>query len=266
MLSQGFHDDVPEADYHADRESLSVSGAKVILRSPAEFAWGREHPTTSDAFDLGSAAHRLVLGAGPVIHVVDAETWQTKAAREERDKAREAGEIPLLVKDNQRVLDMADALSGHALAMSLFEQGRPEVSAYAVDESTGVMRRCRFDWLSDDLGVDYKTSVSADPRDFGRAAASFGYHSQHAWYLDLARDLGVDLRGFLFVVQAKSAPYLVSVVELTPDAVDVGRARNRSALERYRDCMESGLWPGYPQQVTPVDIPRWAYYDQEIPA
>lgn len=257
----GFHAEFPEDDYHAHAGSLSQSGAKVLLRSPAEFRYAQENPRTSDAFDLGHAAHKLVLGVGPVIHVVDAEDWKTKAARDERDEAREVGEIPLLAKDNQRVLDMADALSSHALAMSLFESGDPEVSAFAVDEPTGVLRRCRYDWLTDDLAVDYKTSISADPREFGRSAARFGYHQQHAWYLDVASDLGRDLRSFLFVVQCKEPPYLVSVVELVADAVEVGRARNRAALERYRDCTESGLWPGYPQNVTPVDIPRWAYYD-----
>jgi len=30
------------------------------------------------------------------------------------------------------------------------------------------------------------------------------------------------------------------------------------ALEIYRDCQESGTWPGYPEdQITDIDLPAW---------
>ncbi len=32
------------ADYHADRKSLSVSGAKVLLKAPALFRWQHDNP------------------------------------------------------------------------------------------------------------------------------------------------------------------------------------------------------------------------------
>jgi hypothetical protein len=92
----GFHDDIPEAEYHAHQGSLSVSGAKVLLKAPALFKWQQDHPVHKDVFDFGSAAHALVLGVGAPLHVVHADSWRTKAAQEERDKARAEGSIPLL--------------------------------------------------------------------------------------------------------------------------------------------------------------------------
>jgi len=262
---QGFHDNIPEAAYHADRESLSVSGAKVLLKAPALFKWQQDHPVHKDVFDIGSAAHRLVLGVGPDVLVCPFDSWRTNEAKAMRDDARQRGEIPVLKADWERVTEMADVLSRHRMAMSLLSGGKAEVSAYALDEETGVMRRCRYDYLRDDLAVDYKSAASSEPTAFARAAASFGYHMQHPYYYDIGIDLGLPLKGFVFIVQMKEPPYLVSVVELVPDAVERGRDLNRQALQRFRDCREVDLWQGYARddEITPIDIPRWAYYDQE---
>lgn len=259
----GIHPAIDENEYHGHPGSLSVSGAKLILKAPALFKYRQTNPEHSDVFDFGRAAHATVLGVGSPIRQVDADSWRTNAAKEAREKAREAGETPLLVADYLRVCDMAAELRKVALIRQLMDGGQPEVSAFCTDEATGVMRRSRFDLL-DDLIVDYKTAMSAEPGAFGRAAASFGYHMQAAWYEQIALDLGLKVRGFLFVVQEKTAPYLTSVCELVPDATARGAELNRRALERFRDCTESGMWPGYGDGIASVDIPRYAYNDQEV--
>jgi hypothetical protein len=262
----GFHANINEDEYHADLGSLSVSGAKVLLRAPARFHYEREHPVHRDVFDIGTAAHALVLGVGmDRIYVAPFDDWRTKAARLEQETARADGLVPILPADWLKVCDMADELSAHKLAMELLSEGDAEVSAYALDEPTGVMRRARFDWLGSTVLSDYKTAASAEPAAFASAAARFGYHMQDAWYTDLARDLGHPAAAFAFIVQEKEPPYLVTVVELDDEAVALGRAKNRQALERFRDCTESGSWPGYipDDEIARVPLPRWAHYDNE---
>lgn len=263
-FSPGLHDDLDEDAYHAHPTSLSHSGAKLLLKAPALFQWRRTHPEHKDVFDFGSAAHKRVLGIGAPLAVLDRDDWRGKEAAEFKVAAHEAGEIPLLRKDAQRIEDMADALASHTLAMRLLSDGKPEVSAFAVDEATGVMRRARFDWLGTGILTDYKTAAIAEPAAFARAAASFGYHMQAPWYLDLARDLGHPAQAFAFIVQEKTEPYLVSVVELDDDALDLGRRRNNAALQRFRDCQASGIWPGYqdPGTFTTLSLPRWAFYEE----
>lgn len=247
-ISPGFYDDIPEADYHDDRESLSVSGAKVLLRSPALFRYQQDNPVHKDVFDIGTAAHSLVLGVGAPIARIEADDWRGKGAREARDAARLNGSTPLLAKDHDVVQAMADKLSEHTLAMRLLSAGKPEVSAYALDEETGVMRRGRLDWLGSSVLTDYKSCVSADPRDLaGRygAVKKWGYDKQAAWYTDLARDLGHPAAAFAFIFQEKTAPYQVTVAYVDDADLYDARAANRHALERFRDCTESGLWPAY---------------------
>ena len=244
----GFYDDIPEAEYHADPDSLSVSGAKVLLKAPALFQWQRTHPVHKDVFDIGSAAHALVLGAGAPLEVVDADSWRSKSAQAIRDAARAQGLTPILEADHRRVIAMADALSAHTLAMRLLSDGKPEVSAYCEDEATGVTRRARFDWLGSSILTDYKTAATVDPRDLaGRygAVKKWGYDQQAAWYLDIARDLGHPAKAFAFIFQAKEPPYLVTVAQVPEDALWEARQRNATALQRFRDCTEAGVWPGY---------------------
>lgn len=256
----GFHSGVDEATYHADRTSLSVSGAKVLMRSPALFRHQQDNPVRKDVFDFGSAAHQLVLGVGPGIALIPA-TSRTKADQEAhkaaKDAARAEGKIPLTTEDHATVQAMADELSSHPLAMRLLSEGEPEVSAYALDEETGVMRRGRFDWLHPTLLVDYKSAASADPRDLaGRygVVSKWGYDAQAAWYTDLARDLGHPAAAFVLIFQEKAPPYQVTVAYIDDADLWSARARNRSALERFRDCTESGIWPGYVPTDTAVRL------------
>lgn len=243
----GFHHDVPEAEYHAHRDSLSVTGAKVLLRSPALFRWQQDNPVHKDVFDFGSAAHHLVLGAGAPIDALPFDSWRSKEARAARDESRANGATPLLAADYETVQAMADKLSEHTAAMSLLSEGKPEVSAYALDEATGVMRRCRFDWLGSSVLTDYKSAQSSHPSDLaGRygAVSKWGYDCQAAWYLDLARDLGHPATFFAFIFQAKTPPFEVTVAYVADDDLWQARDKNRAALERFRDCRESGIWPG----------------------
>ena len=88
---------MPEDAYHADPApggSLSASGAKLLLppSCPALYqcaGLGRRPPKAE--FDYGTAAHMYVLGAGPVIVLIDAPDWRTKAAQDAREEARAQG-------------------------------------------------------------------------------------------------------------------------------------------------------------------------------
>lgn len=268
----GFHVDIPEEDYHRDPTSLSHSGAKTLLKAPALFRYEQQHPVFKRAFEFGKAAHGKVLGVGAEIRTIPADLLasngaaSTKEAKAFMAKAEAEGAVALKAAEVQQIDDMATELASHHLAAELLSEGEAEVSAYAVDEATGVMRRCRFDWLGPTTLTDYKTADSSDPAVFRKRAAEFGYHMQHGWYLDLARDLGHPAEAFAFIVQMKAPPYLVSVVELIPRAVDRGRELNARALQLYADCVKTDTWPGYlsDTEFASVDLPDWAYYDHEV--
>lgn len=271
--------DIPEDAYHADPVpggSLSQSGAKTLLREggPALFAWEREHgrkPTKEQ--DLGTAAHKLVLGVGQELHEVRAENWTTKAAKTARDEARASGKLPLLSREIGTVQDMAAALRSHEWAQRLLTQpGKPEMSAFWVDYVYPVWRRLRWDFMPEPdprrrpVLVDYKTTADAGPKAFAKSVANFGYHQQADWYCTgYAAMFGAatgDAPVMAFIAQEKEPPYRVAVYQLHPDALRRGRELNERALAVYRECTETGDWPGYEPEPQVIDIPYWAYRDE----
>ncbi|MFD0347285.1 PD-(D/E)XK nuclease-like domain-containing protein [Kitasatospora aburaviensis] len=217
-------------------------------------------------FDFGTAAHMQVLGAGPELLVIEADSYRTKAAQEDRDGARAEGLVPLLRAEFEQVQAMAEAIRQHPVASRLFAPGSglPEQSLFWVDQATGVWRRCRPDWLPYPTGgrlivPDYKTTVSADPRSIEKSVYDYGYYQQDPWYVDGIRSvLGVEDVVMVFVFQEKTAPYLINVVQLDPAAIRAGRRRNREAIALYANCNRTGQWPGYSDRVEIVSLPAWA--------
>ncbi|GGG04411.1 hypothetical protein GCM10007304_18140 [Rhodococcoides trifolii] len=268
----GAYQGISDTVYHADRGSLSSTGARQLLHPscPAIFRWEQDNPPTSTAtFDFGHAAHMMVLGAGAPIIEVQAPDWRTKAAKEKREATHLAGMIPLLTHEVHQVHAMAAAIRQHPIASALLSTGgTPEESLYHRDPATGVMLRARPDWQikigNRYLIVDYKTSASAQPQAFGQKAFDYGYHSQDAWYVDAVTALGIDDNpAFVFIVQEKTAPYLVSVVELDPEAVALGRRQNRRAINTYAECLATDTWPAWDQTIYPISLPKWAYNQEE---
>ncbi|MDN5726842.1 MAG: PD-(D/E)XK nuclease-like domain-containing protein [Propionibacteriales bacterium] len=265
VTEPGIHLDMDEDRYHGDpveAGSLSVSRLKTLIQpgGPARFAWDRTHPRGDrPEFDFGHAAHALVLGAGAPLHRLSYDDMRSKAAKEEASTARAKGAVPLKPKEYDQVVEMAAAIESTPGAQAALA-GEPEVSAFRQDDESGLWLRARFDVLGDHHLGDYKTAVSADPDTFARKAYEFGYDMQAAHYLATAVALGAVPADapFRFVVQEKTAPYLVSVIELDQSYLEIGTERVRRAIDLYAACVAAGDWPGYPADVVTVGPPRWA--------
>lgn len=266
--------DLTDAEYHADPVpggSLSSTGARKLLppSCPALFRHyadnGGQHKRE---FDLGHVAHLLVLGAGPEPAIVEEKDWRTKDARNARVQAYRDGKVPVLRAEYNTAVAMAAALYADPLCAALLDpdHGAAEQSYFWIDAEFDVWRRVRPDWLqqkpwSRPKIVDYKTTMSVEPRAISRAVHNWGYHQQQPYYEDALPACGVaDDAAFLFIFQMKTAPYLPAVVQLDDDAVLIGRERNARALEIFRDCQASGLWPAHtpPGAVTTISLPSYA--------
>lgn len=264
--------DLPDADYHGHKGSLSASGAKLLAPPnccPAKFRWAQDNPETKDVFDFGHVAHRLVLGKGAEYEVLDFDSWRTKDAKNASVEVRAAGKTPILRADYDRALEVAEAIKRDPLASSLFTDGQAEVSLFWPDAETGIVRRARFDWLKDKVDGkrriigDLKTARSAEPFTFGRSAADFGYAISAANYVDGAIACGLDDDPlFIFAAVEKTPPYVVSTFYATEDVIELGRSLMRSALRTYAECVKSDKWPGYAETPMPLELP--IYYTRQI--
>lgn len=275
--------DVTADTYHADNladvPTLSASIAHILIsQSPAHAR--AAHPKLNpqlvreetDRFDIGTCAHSILLQGDDLIHEVDAPDWRTKLAKEEREAARAAGRVPLLVRHAESVRDMVAAaraqLDVHEAAPPLFTDGKPE-QTIIWEDAHGVVCRARLDWLRDDLATidDYKTtSASADPDRWARTMYGIGGDVQVAFYLRGVEALTGGQPAWRYVVQETSPPYLLSVVDLAPSALALAVAKVEMAVTVWARCLESGEWPGYPSRVASIDAPTWEetrWYERE---
>lgn len=259
-------DEMPEDNYHRDPVqggSLSSSGAKLLMPPgcPAVFEWQRRHgKRPSRAMELGTVVHGMVLGTGQEVEICDYPNWTSGDAKKAKAKAIEAGRVPMLTHQHGQAQDIARAVIEHPTAGALFAEGDAELSGFWQDPESGAWRRCRWDHLTPYGEIaDLKTCASAAPADIAKSLFNFGYYQQAAWYADgYTALLGKEPRDFLFVFVQAEPPYLVTIARLPDEHVELGRKRNREALERYADCTAAGVWPAWSDDPIDIPLPYWA--------
>lgn len=270
--TEGLHFDMDETIYHADPVpggSLSSTFVKLLTRHvPAKALerFGNRKPTK--AMNLGKAAHATALGAGPTLIVwqYDGRTKDGKAERAEYAPYIAAEEVVAVTEvERDQITGMADALRAEPTVRKMLDVSRAEVSAFWTDGE--VWCRARYDLLSDDESLDYKTTQDVSLRAFGKSMASYGYHQQAEFYLRGLRALAHPAadKPLRFICQETEPPYLVQIH--TPDemAMQTAQLLNDRAIRLYAQCKASGVWPGYPalEAAEPASLPAYYYYDLE---
>jgi hypothetical protein len=266
-----------EADYHSRRE-LSSTEARMILRTPAEYRWHKDHPplvAPSKKFDVGSAIHAKVLGTGYEVDVIPDDILasngavSTAAAKAFVAESRAAGRIPMKLADFEAIDGPAEAVLAHPGARQLLTQpGNAEASVFATDPGTNVEVRARFDFLpnlSDGLrvAVDLKSTRDASKRAFETAVARYEYPIQRSWYLDALRFVTGEAAEMVFIAVEKDPPYLTAVYQLPTVWALKGHTAAAKARRLYAECVASGEWPGLPTTVQFLDEPTWHVYQFE---
>jgi hypothetical protein len=286
ITKPGIYPNLTAAQYHSDpcpSPSLSQSLAKIIIDKSPLHAWCAHPRLNPDwraddptKFDLGNAAHTMLLGRGKTLAVLDEEfvDWRTKAAKEARIAAQAAGQLAVLSKSAAKATRMVTAareqLELRGLA-HLFVEGQGEiVTAWTEGD---IWLRQMIDWLTPDARtvVDYKTTQeSAAPQAVGRKMFSDGWPVQAAMAergLDALDPQSAGRRQYLFVVQEAEPPYQINVVAISEAVLTMGRKRLDMAVDIWRDCMAANIWPGYPLDVLTPELPGWAeaqWLDREI--
>lgn len=266
------------AEYHADKDSpvpsLSSSVAKLLISRSPKHAW-LTHPRLNpnyreeedSRFDLGGAAHALLLEGEDRMAVVEADDWRTKAAKEARDAHRAAGKLPVLLRHYAAVKAMVKEAE-QAIA------GNPDLAGYALDEGVPehVIRwhegdthlRAMLDWVSNDRRViyDYKSTSNAEPEAFLRLMFQMSYDLQGAFYL--RANQRPDTK-FIFIAQEIEPPYAVSFIGMPPTMVELGARKVEHAIAIWRTCMANDQWPAYSPRVLWPEVPAWimARWDEQ---
>lgn len=271
-MKPGIYHDISNEDYHGG-PGLSKSGLDKIAKSPAHYFAAYldpnrpPRPDPTPAMLTGTLAHCAILEPGEFdkrFHV--GPDVPTKAAKAWKDFEATLPPGVIGIKPEQHALAFAqrEAVMRLPDVAEAFTTGFAEASVYWVDESTGVLCKCRPDWVYDcgDAGVvifDVKTTQDASPDEFRRSVAKWSYHKQAAWYSDgFKLATGRDVLAFVFVAVENEWPHFCSALMLDDEAMAEGRRACRSDLDLFASCTRAGKWPGYSSAIETISLPAWA--------
>lgn len=274
--------DVDETAYHLDpceSPSLSSSVAKVLLSKSPMHAHHvhpklgngeREH---KDAWDLGSLAHKLVLGKGRAIAVIDADDYRSKAAQTARDEARGAGQIPALRKVYDNACVAAEAITARLGEMGVVLSGESEVPIAWQERSNHGPIWCRglIDHIVFDgdraIVYDLKTARSAHPASAARAILQYSYNVQQAAYTSGVSRVWPQVGGrvdFVFLFAEMVAPFGVTPGRIDDVLREHGEEGWTRAVCDFGASLTSGQWPGYTSSIVTLEAPGWMINEPEI--
>lgn len=257
--------DLPVAEYFA-RPEISNSFLGLVRKAPAlakAYLDGTYQRDETPSMRLGTLVHTLVLepeAFGLRYAVAPECDRRTKAGKEEFERfTAEAASREIIPREmHEQAAAMAAAIRSHNMARALLAVGESEVSVFS--DLDGTPCKSRIDFIRDGgILVDLKTTSDASPDAFARSCANFGYHRQAAMYRDIARTAGIAHEDFVFVCVEQKPPYLVACYQLDAEAEEQGRREYRHALAIWRQCLDSGDYPGIANElITSISLPRWA--------
>lgn len=268
-MEPGVYSGITNDAYHSG-EGISKSGLDLIGRSPLHY-WAkyldpqREPQEPTPAMLLGTAIHSAVLEPHSfandyvVFPKIDRRTKEGKAYYDEL-VAQAAGRTIISADDYATCVSIQDNVRRHPAAQVLLNDGEPELSVYWRDEQTGVLCKCRPDWMNYKANtiIDVKSTDDASPAGFQKSIVKWGYHVQAAWYLDgVKAATGHAPKAFIFAAFEKTRPYATAFYYADEDMIELGRQLYRERLDVFAACLKNNSWPGYPQQLSPISLPGW---------
>lgn len=273
-MNPGSYFFMPEEDYHkdpCDEPSLSRSTILDLVTKTPRHAF-ENHPRLNPQaeeeqkgiYDIGSAAHSLLLQGIDKAAEVPYDDWRKKEAKDLRDQWRALGHYPLLTKHYTSVVEMVQAakdfLKNCELEIkSLQDEGQSEVTYIWKDGS--VWCRARLDWIQHDkkMVIDYKTTgLLADPATYERNAINTGLDIQDQFYRQGVNSVDGHDPLFVFLIQETQKPYLCSLVQLNEPYHDMAAQKIDRAKRLWLKCLRENNWPAYPLSISIIDPPDWA--------
>jgi PDDEXK-like domain of unknown function (DUF3799) len=170
-----------------------------------------------------------------------------------------AGKLVLSLEESRTCHQISESVRSHPTAKSLFASGVRESSIYWTDAETGVLCRCRPDWwnMDGDIVTDIKSTIDASPDGFQRTMVSHRYWVNAAFYWDGIHAAGYSLNDYVFAAWEKKRPYACAFYYVTGDVLEAGRQEYKRLLKIYKQCQDTGQWPGYGDMLKPLTLPPW---------
>lgn len=251
---------------YSNLPALNFSKAKHLLRSAAHFkaAMEDEEHEATDAQHIGTMAHAMVLEGKDLRAMYAIKPAGMNLGSKEGRAWKKEQTLPILKEDDIEFIPAAaEAIrnDGHASAML---RGCPLREHVVTGNMMGVECKMLMDLAGSNEGRwaigDMKTCVDASPYGFSKAVANGHLDMQIAWYADLlAIAEGLEEPPFCFwIAVEKPRAAAVQVYIASEEVMASGRRKVERALTLFKQCQETGSWPGYASGPINLNLPKWA--------
>jgi len=265
-LTDGFNKDFDNAEYHGDREYISSSGLKLILKNPREYyrkyVLNEQDNQNVAALSIGSYAHTRILEP----HLVEKEYAIWTGGRRQGNawkEFEEANKSLTILTDSQKSLvdSMVDkfnetnvVLGGHGKEREVplntfFSDGRAEETGCV--EINKVKVKVRFDYRKEfpvqgfgsinDLKTTGIALNNATIEDVKEICDYWLYELSAALYVDVAEKLTGMPHDFYFCFLSKK-DYAARIFKASQGMIERGRQQYLEAIELLKVARKSGIY------------------------
>ena len=235
------------AEYLGKKDHVSASDIKNFLKSPKYYYWNKYLKKEKDEgrhFAIGSALHEMIMEPHLfksnyiVMPKVDKRTKEGKLLYENFLIEAE-GKTMLDTEEMEMIGEMVTNATNNKTFMALLENSHRELSAYLIDEKTGLKLKMRPDILCQTKStiVDIKSCLDSSPKAFKGNVYSYSYSISAAFYSDF-----LERENYIFSAIEKSQPYQTSLYALSDDMVEYGRNQYRLALNLLKWSYANNYW------------------------
>lgn len=272
------------ADHHAS-PAIGSTGLGLLDRSPLHY-WAayldpqRTPRKTTPAMEFGTAVHCAVLEP----QTFDATYAILPLGTDKRTKdgkaffaaIEAAGQLPISNEDWLEIQRMKATVSRLPIFQKILTLNpQYEQSIFWVD-ANGIECKCRPDiWVPpcaeypNGLVADLKTTKDASAKAFCSSLWGYNMHLQAALYTEGAHvhHKTAEPPPFVWLAVESDVPYAAAHYTAPAELIDYGRAEVSRLKEIYKGCLDSGIWPGYPQEAQELALQGWmlkAMQDDEV--
>ena len=244
--------DMTNEEYHAVDAISSSYLSRMFESCPA--AARQPFPSTA-AMNAGSAMHLLALEGEQkfIDNVIEAPCKTVTAKAFGATVDENPGKIVLMDGEIDECYRCVASLFKHPLAKQWLSNGRAEVSAFAIEKSTGLLCKCRPDYVNEDqkriVDLKFVRDGDADPRRFFYSLRD-RYMIQAGWYPAIYAaavkwDVAQMLTGYITIEKSEKSGYRVECHDVNDDFVAYGWSMAMKMLKQEVECRKNNFWPSY---------------------
>lgn len=161
-----------------------------------------------------------------------------------------------------KAMEMLQSIVSTPRAVEIIRSSRRELTLFC--EIDDVPMKCRIDLCGKSL-ADLKGTNDATPSKFGRTCANMRYDFKMAIYREAFKQNFSYVPKVELIAVETQGDFDCVVYPMPEEILDAGFVRVRNVIRQYKECLDSGVWPGIDRGRRTVDLawPVWGLPEED---